>query len=112
MSRQYNNFAEFYPFYIQEHSHPVSRRLHFVGSWLVLFSLAHIILVSAWTFLWVPLVCGYGFAWVGHFFYQKNRPATFTNPIYSFTGDWFMFRDIIMGKVDLSSHLPAPATDE
>jgi hypothetical protein len=47
------------------------------------------------------LLCGYGFAWAGHFFFEKNRPATFKYPFYSFMGDWVMFKDILMGKVKL-----------
>ncbi|MGN6808142.1 MAG: Mpo1-like protein, partial [Trinickia sp.] len=47
------------------------------------------------------LVCGYGFAWVGHFFFEKNRPATFSHPLYSLMGDWVMFKDICTGKIRL-----------
>ena len=98
MSR-FSSFREFYPFYLQEHSNRTSRRLHFIGSCgvLVLVVLAVRELNPWW--LLGALVCGYGFAWVGHFFFEKNRPATFRHPVYSFMGDWVMFKDILSGKI-------------
>ncbi len=100
MSR-FASFREFYPFYLEEHSNRISRRLHFIGSWGVLALLGTAVATgNAW---WVlgALFCGYGFAWVGHFFFEKNRPATFKHPLYSFAGDWVMFKDILLGKVGL-----------
>lgn len=98
MSR-FANFREFYPFYLSEHSNRTSRRLHFIGSCGVLgLVVAAIVLGNGWWLL-AALLCGYGFAWVGHFFFEKNRPATFKHPIYSFIGDWVMFKDIIAGKI-------------
>lgn len=96
---RFASFREFYPFYLGEHAHPVSRRLHFIGSCGVLVLLA----VAAWQrngwWLLAALVCGYGFAWVGHFFFEKNRPATFRHPLYSLLGDWVMFKDILTGRI-------------
>ncbi|WP_024891319.1 DUF962 domain-containing protein [Luteimonas huabeiensis] len=73
--RGFSSFREFYPYYLSEHAHPVSRRLHFVGSWGVLVLVA----VAAWrrepAWLLAALACGYGFAWIGHFFFEKNRPG-------------------------------------
>ena len=99
--RRFASFREFYPFYLGEHAHPVSRRLHFIGSCgvLVLVALA-IVLRNPWWLLGVP-VCGYGFAWIGHFVFEKNRPATFRHPLYSLAGDWMMFVDILRGRVRL-----------
>jgi hypothetical protein len=98
MSR-FASFREFYPFYLSEHSNRTSRRLHFIGSCGVLALLG----VAIWSrngwWLLAALFCGYGFAWVGHFFYEKNRPATFRHPFYSFVGDWVMFKDIIIGRI-------------
>jgi len=93
------SFREFYPFYLSEHANRISRRLHFIGSCgvLVLVVLA-IVRGNAWWLL-AALLCGYGFAWVGHFFFEKNRPATFKHPVYSFIGDWVMFKDILRGKI-------------
>ena len=98
MSR-FSSFREFYPFYLQEHSNRTSRRLHFIGSCgvVVLVVLAVRELDPWW--LLGALVCGYGFAWVGHFFFEKNRPATFKHPFYSFLGDWVMYKDILIGKI-------------
>ena len=99
MARKYQSFEEFYPFYLEEHANRISRRLHFVGTTLVLA----IVVWSVWSrdvrwLLLTPLV-GYGFAWAGHFFFEKNRPATFTYPVFSLAGDWVMWKDIITGKI-------------
>ena len=101
MSHRFASFREFYPFYLGEHANPTCRRLHFVGSWLVLGCLAlAIVQANPWWLLGMPLA-GYGFAWVGHFFFEKNRPATFAHPFYSLLGDWVMFRDILLGRIKL-----------
>lgn len=101
MSRQYNTFREFYPFYLEEHSDRICKLLHFIGTWIVVgIILTAIFTANAWWLLLAP-VAGYGFAWVGHFFFEKNRPATFTYPLYSFMGDWVMWKDIMVGKVRL-----------
>ncbi|WP_394004051.1 Mpo1-like protein [Luteimonas sp. WGS1318] len=97
--RRFASFREFYPFYLGEHAHPVSRRLHFIGSCGVLALVALAVWQRTPMWLWAALVCGYGFAWVGHFFFEKNRPATFKHPIYSFMGDWVMFKDILTGRI-------------
>ncbi len=99
--KDFATFKEFYPFYLSEHSDVTCRRLHFVGSALVLAVLAIVIVNSNWVMLWTLPVIGYGFAWVGHFFFEKNRPATFKYPFYSLMGDWVMFKDILIGRVSL-----------
>ncbi|MEC8225960.1 MAG: Mpo1-like protein, partial [Pseudomonadota bacterium] len=81
------------------HKNKVCRRLHFFGSWVVLAILFTAIYQQQYSWLILCPVVGYGFAWVGHFFFEKNRPATFTHPFYSFIGDWVMFKDIIIRKV-------------
>jgi len=98
-SKQYNSFSEFYPFYLSEHSDINCRRLHFVGSALVLVVLVAAIAMQRWWWLLLLPVIGYGFAWAGHFVFEKNRPATFQYPMYSFMGDWVMFKDMLSGKV-------------
>ena len=98
MSR-FASFREFYPFYLDEHSHRTSRRLHFVGSCAAIaFVVLAIVQKNAWWLL-AALLCGYALAWVGHFFFEKNRPATFKHPIYSFAGDWVMYRDMLLGRI-------------
>ena len=99
MAARYTSFRDFYPFYLGEHSNRTCRRLHFVGSVLVLITLASVIATHWWEGLWLLPLIGYGFAWVGHFFFEKNRPATFNYPFYSLMGDWVMFRDILMGRI-------------
>jgi hypothetical protein len=93
------SFTEFYPFYLGEHANRTSRRLHFVGSsiGLVLFAAAAMTL-NAWL-IPLSLVQGYAFAWVGHFFFEHNRPATFKYPLFSFMGDWRMWWDILRGRI-------------
>ena len=98
-ARRFDSFAEFYLYYLSEHTNVVSRRLHFVGSSLVLGCvLAALLTRDAWWLLGAPL-CGYGFAWAGHFFFEHNRPATFKHPRWSFIGDWVMWKEILTGKI-------------
>jgi hypothetical protein len=99
MSQRYQSFREFYPFYLSEHANPACRRMHFVGTTLVVvFLITALLTGNAW-WLVGALVAGYGFAWIGHFFFEHNRPATFSYPIYSFIGDWVMFKDLLTGKI-------------
>lgn len=94
-------FRDFYPFYLGEHADMRCRRLHFAGSLVVLAAIALAITTGAWAWLWLAPVGGYGFAWIGHFVFEKNRPATFRHPLYSLMGDWVMFWDILRGRVPL-----------
>ncbi len=98
MPRSFASFREFYPYYLDEHADLRCRRLHFAGTWLVIAAFVAGLVVSPWWFLAMP-VAGYGFAWVGHFVFEKNRPATFQHPLYSLAGDWVMFYDILRGRV-------------
>lgn len=98
-TRRYSRFSEFYPYYLGEHSNVTCRRLHYLGSSLALLCLLTAVLRgNAWWALGA-LFCGYGFAWIGHFFFEKNRPATFSHPLYSFAGDWVMLRDMLIGRI-------------
>ncbi|PIA68228.1 Mpo1-like protein [Pseudomonas sediminis] len=98
-TERYQSFAEFYPYYLQEHSNPVCRRLHYVGSLLVLTNLAYALLTQQWLWLLAMPLAGYGFAWIGHFIFEKNRPATFDYPLYSLMGDWVMLKDAFTGRI-------------
>ncbi|WP_285258915.1 DUF962 domain-containing protein [Halopseudomonas bauzanensis] len=98
-TREFRSFAEFYPFYLSEHSNDTSRRLHYIGSTLVLLILLWALVSGNFWWLLALPVAGYGFAWVGHFFFEKNRPATFKYPLYSFMGDWVMLRDMLTGRI-------------
>ena len=92
-------FADFYPFYLSEHANRVSRRLHFVGTSIALALLIAALITQVWWLILVALVQGYAFAWVGHFFFEHNRPATFKYPGFSFVGDWRMWWDIVTRKI-------------
>jgi len=97
--QRHASFAEFYPFYLSEHNHRTCRRLHFVGSTLTLVCLAMLVATGKAQYLLYGLLCGYGCAWVGHFVFEKNKPASFQRPLYSFMGDWVMYRDMWLGRV-------------
>ncbi|MES2088728.1 MAG: DUF962 domain-containing protein [Pseudomonadota bacterium] len=96
---RYQSFKEFYPFYLSQHANLTCRRLHVVGSTGVLGVLAYALWSGQWAVLLGLPILGYGFAWVGHGVFEKNRPATFTYPLYSFMGDWVMLWQIVTGKI-------------
>ena len=96
---EFNSFAEFYPYYLSEHQNLTCRRLHFVGSTLILALLTYALMTEQWMLLWFVPVLGYGFAWAGHFFFEHNKPATFKYPFYSLLGDWVMFKDMLVGNI-------------
>lgn len=98
-SAGFNSFAEFYPYYLSEHSDRTCRRLHFVGTSLVIaLALATALTGMRWLLLLIPFA-GYGLAWLGHFVFEKNRPATFQHPFYSLRGDFVMYKDMLTGKI-------------
>lgn len=99
MSSHYRSFREFYPDYLAEHRHPVSRRLHFTGTALVFGTAVYATATARWAWLLAMPLFGYGFAWLGHFAFEHNRPATFRHPWYSLAGDFVMFRDMLIGRV-------------
>jgi hypothetical protein len=98
-AERFASFGAFYPFYLAEHRNRTCRRLHFVGSSLALVCLALLVTTGNPWWLLAGLVCGYGCAWIGHFYFEKNRPATFKYPLYSFAGDWVMYADIWRGRI-------------
>ncbi|GAA0754198.1 DUF962 domain-containing protein [Ideonella azotifigens] len=97
----FHSFGEFYPFYLSEHSNRTCRQLHFIGSTLGLGCLYGLLMTGQLRWLFFGLLCGYGCAWIGHFVFEKNKPASFKRPLYSFIGDWRMYFDIWRGKVSL-----------
>ena len=103
--RKFSSFAEFYPYYLAEHQHPVCRALHYTGSMLVIAVLLYAVLGQYWQMLWLLPVIGYGFAWLGHFLFEHNKPATFKYPFYSLAADWVMLKDFLTGQ--LKAKLPA-----
>lgn len=99
--KAFHSFAQFYPFYLSEHSNRTCRRLHFAGSTLSLLCVAMLVATGNPLWLLAGLLVGYGFAWIGHFGFEKNKPASFKRPLYSFMGDWVMYRDIWIGRIPL-----------
>jgi hypothetical protein len=98
MADRYRSFQEFWPFYVSQHRNAATRALHFAGTCLVWACLLASLFASP---VWLALapVAGYGFAWAGHFFFEKNRPATFTYPLWSLRGDFRMFRLTLAGRM-------------
>lgn len=93
------SYAEFYRFYLSEHQNKTCRTLHFIGTFLV-FVVAGLAIFSGIGLLWIVVpIMGYGFAWVGHFFYEKNQPATFKYPLWSLASDFKMFFQLLSGKI-------------
>jgi hypothetical protein len=92
-------FADFYPSYLAEHSDRTCRRLHFAGTTLGLAAVLAALATLDWRWLAAGLLAGYGLAWTGHFFFERNRPATFSRPLYSFLGDWVMWKDMLTGRI-------------
>ncbi len=96
---RYRSFGDFYPFYLSEHSNKVSRRLHFIGTSIAVALLIMAAITQRWWLMAVALVQGYAFAWVGHYFFERNKPATFRYPVLSLMGDWRLWWEILTGKL-------------
>jgi hypothetical protein len=96
--RRYQSLKAFYPYYLSEHRDPACRRLHFVGTGLVILSFVLFWFTFHWLFLAIIPVLGYGFAWVGHYFFEQNKPATFQYPLYSLASDFILFWHLLTGK--------------
>ncbi|OLY80685.1 hypothetical protein AYI68_g5218 [Smittium mucronatum] len=94
----YKSLAEFYPFYLGEHSNIVCRRLHVVGSTIGLTVMAYLLLLGYYPLVFLGLIPGYTLAWIGHFVFEKNRPATFKYPLYSFASDMRLIYEVYNGS--------------
>ncbi|GIU52152.1 DUF962 domain-containing protein [Shewanella sp. KT0246] len=101
--KKYQDFKSFYPFYLSQHQDPTCRRLHYVGSGLIIGLIIFTLINQQWWQLLLLPVIGYGFAWVGHFVFEKNRPATFEYPLYSLLADWVMFAQMLKKRLNLGS---------
>lgn len=97
----FNSFRDFYPFYLGEHQNVTCRRLHFIGTGLVIATALYVLATGKWLLLLLLPVFGYAFAWAGHFFFERNRPATFKYPLYSLAADFVMFKDILLRRIPL-----------
>ena len=98
-TQRFASFDDFYAFYLREHESRVSRRLHVVGTLLAIVFLLGALVTREWALLWGVPVAGYALAWTGHFFFEKNAPATFRHPLYSLRGDLTMLRDVLTGRL-------------
>ena len=103
---RFSSLAEFYPFYLGEHRNGVCRSLHLLGtSSVAAVAVATVVFANLWLLLLIPVV-GYGPAWIGHFFFEHNKPATFQFPAWSLLCDWLMTRDMLLGRVPIFGELP------
>jgi hypothetical protein len=96
---RYHSFTEFWPYYLAEHSKPGTRLLHLVGTSIALATVGVFILIGKWWLFPLALIPGYGAAWIGHFFIEKNKPATFQYPLWSFMGDYKMIWMMLTGRL-------------
>ena len=105
--REYRTLQEFWPFYLSQHRKPATQALHVAGSIAALLLVGLAIAFRAWWFVLAAVVAGYAFAWIGHFFVEHNRPATFTYPVKSFLSDWRLLWVTVTGRLEreLDRHL-------
>ncbi len=101
MAERIKSFSEFYQFYLTEHQNKISRRLHFIGTALVFVAVFLLTIYHRWDIWYILPITGYLFAWVGHFFFEKNKPATFKYPLWSLLSDFRLFFEILIGKQKL-----------
>jgi hypothetical protein len=97
----FQSLKEFYPYYLTEHSNSTSKLLHFIGTTLFFVILIYSLYSTQYQLMWFMPLVGYFFAWVGHFFFEKNKPATFKYPFFSLASDFIMYFDILRGKVKI-----------
>lgn len=110
--KKLTSFETFWPFYLGEHSLPATRWIHFVGTTIAALNLVMAVVYLAPYYVLSALFSGYLFAWVSHFFVEKNRPATFTYPAWSFIADWRMWALMATGRLgaELTKHSIVPKT--
>lgn len=103
MAERIKSYNEFYKYYLTEHSNKTSRILHFTGTFLV-FILLFLAIIKGWGWQWILIpIVGYGFAWIGHAFFERNKPATFKYPFWSLISDFKLFFEILVGKRSFDS---------
>ena len=96
---RYDKFAQFYPYYLSQHQNTMCRRAHFLGTTSAIAAVVQYVVSPDPWWLLLAVVSGYGGAWIGHYFYEKNRPASFDHPWYSFCADWVMYWEMLTGKL-------------
>lgn len=100
MERKYHTFWSFYPYYLTEHANPTCRKFHYIGTSLLFVVVASAIYFSNAKILFLLPVVGYFFAWIGHFVFEKNKPATFQYPLYSLGSDFVMYFHFLTGQIN------------
>jgi len=93
------NFKEFYPFYLKEHTDKINRILHFIGTSILIVFIIYMVITKQYNMLWFSPLIGYSFAWIGHFVFEKNRPATFKHPLWSLISDFKMWFELLTRKL-------------
>lgn len=93
------SFKEFYFYYLSEHQNKTCRALHFIGTSLFFLMLFAFLFTLHWRYLLLMPLVGYGFAWIGHAFFEKNKPATFSYPLWSLASDFVMYWHTITGQL-------------
>jgi hypothetical protein len=96
---RYDSFSQFYPYYLSQHEHRLCRRAHFLGTSSAIACIAQFVASPTPWWPLLAIVTGYGGAWIGHAVFEKNRPATFDYPWYSFRADWVMYWQMLTGKL-------------
>ena len=99
--KAFRSFDDFYPFYLGEHANRTCRRLHFTGTSIAVVLLGAAVVSQRWWLIAIAFLQGYAFAWIGHFFFEHNKPATFKYPWFSLLGDWRLWWDMLSGKVPI-----------
>lgn len=99
MATRKSSYAEFWPFYLQEHAKPITRQVHYIGTGLGIGIALYAIATQSWVWLLAMPLAGYFFAWMSHAFVERNRPATFTHPLWSLISDYRMFFLWLSGRL-------------
>ncbi len=102
MKKQFESFEEFYPFYLSQHTHPINRLLHVVGTAFTISYTLKFLFTGRWYFIPIAFLIGHALGRAGHFFIEKNKTADVEYTLYNFMADWRMFYDVIRRRISLT----------
>jgi len=94
------SFKQYYEHYLSLHQNKTNRRLHVVGQGVTVATLGAAVVLKSWPLLLLAPFVVYPFAWSGHIFFEKNRPAAFSQPLWAKVSDWIMLKDILTGELE------------